>query len=159
VLITAKAENRLATTTTGSTPANALRFQHDDFQAGLGTFDGGRQPGNSRTLDADTCRYRTLERGLLGKRWHAGGVPGIDMAFFIFHPAFYPLPALHSTLSRCRGKLNRAQVPVVFESRDLRVEAAHFLQFLLAENMTEFLAKVIRDEIAGNKINNRVAPE
>ena len=39
VLITAKAENCLAAAAAGSTPADALRFEHDDFQAGFGTFD------------------------------------------------------------------------------------------------------------------------
>ena len=58
-----------------------------------------------------------------------------------------------------RGKLNRAQIPFVFECGDLRVKGTHFFQFLLTENMSEFFTKSVDDKVTRHKIFDGIAPE
>ena len=60
VLIAAKAEDRLSAASSGSAPANALCFEHYDFQARLGAFNRGRKSGDARTQNADIRYFAAL---------------------------------------------------------------------------------------------------
>src|SRR3546814_6356321 len=54
---------------------------------------------------------------------------------------------------------HRAQIPCVVDVGHLAIETAHFLEFLLAENMSEIAAKGVCNELAGHEIGDGVAPE